>query len=375
MLNGKRIVFAAGGTGGHINPALAVAGEIRRRYPDCEILFIGTPVKMEAQLVPAAGFDFETIMISGFKREISPAGIKHNIKTLIYLLKSTSRVKKILSDFGPDLVIGFGGYVSGPVVRTAAKMKIPTAVHEQNAFPGVTNKALAKVVDAVMLSAGQAEKYLKPKNPPVITGLPIRGELLEADPAVSREELGIGAAPLILSMGGSLGAKAINDCMLEVIADRWRKNDCVFMHATGKGNCEAFREGLASKGVDVGAPNVIIREYIDDMARCLSAADLVICRSGASSISEFQALGKPSILIPYPYAAENHQYFNALVLSEKGAAIIIEEKDLTPALMMQKLDVLLESPGKLREMGMAASSLAVTDACDRIIDVLNKVIG
>ncbi|MBR2957675.1 MAG: undecaprenyldiphospho-muramoylpentapeptide beta-N-acetylglucosaminyltransferase [Clostridia bacterium] len=372
MLNGKKIIFAAGGTGGHINPALAVAGEVRRQYPDAKILFIGTAEKMEARLVPAAGYDFKTIQISGFNRVLNLNGIKQNIKTLSHLLKSSSQAKKIIREFSPDVVIGFGGYVSGPVVRAAAKLGIPTAIHEQNAFPGVTNKTLAKMVDAVMLTAEQAAQYMQPKNPVIVTGLPVRGELLEADRDISRAELGLDEKPLILSMGGSLGAKAINEAMLEVISNRWQANNCTFMHATGK-DCKDFPERLAQNGVDINAKNIIVRDYINDMHRCLAAADLVICRAGASSLSEFQALGKPSILIPYPFATENHQFHNAKALADKGAAIVIEEKDLTSAKLMQQIDTLLESPGKLDAMGRAAKSMAVTDAQARIVEVLGKI--
>ena len=372
MLNGKKIIFAAGGTGGHINPALAVAGEVRRQYPDAKILFIGTAEKMEARLVPAAGYDFKTIQISGFNRVLNLNGIKQNIKTLSHLLKSSSQAKKIIREFEPDVVIGFGGYVSGPVVRAAAKLGIPTAIHEQNAFPGVTNKTLAKMVDAVMLTAEQAAQYMQPKNPVIVTGLPVRGELLEADRDVSRAELGLDEKPLILSMGGSLGAKAINEAMLEVISNRWQANNCTFMHATGK-DCKDFPERLAKKNVDLNAKNIIVRDYINDMHRCLAAADLVICRAGASSLSEFQALGKPSILIPYPFATENHQFHNAKALADKGAAIVIEEKDLTSAKLMQQIDTLLESPGKLDSRGRAAKSMAVTDSQVRIVEVLGKL--
>ena len=372
MLNGKKIIFAAGGTGGHINPALAVAGEVRRQYPDAKILFIGTAEKMEARLVPAAGYDFKTIQISGFNRVLNLNGIKQNIKTLSHLLKSSSQAKKIIKEFAPDVVIGFGGYVSGPVVRAAAKLGIPTAIHEQNAFPGVTNKTLAKMVDAVMLTAEQAAQYMQPKNPVIVTGLPVRGELLEADRDISRAELGLDEKPLILSMGGSLGAKAINEAMLEVISNRWQANNCTFMHATGK-DCKDFPERLAQNGVDLNAKNIIVRDYINDMHRCLAAADLVICRAGASSLSEFQALGKPSILIPYPFATENHQFHNAKALADKGAAIVIEEKDLTSAKLMHQIDTLLESPGKLDSMGRAAKSMAVTDAQARIVEVLGKI--
>ena len=373
MLNGKNIIFAAGGTGGHINPALAVAGEIRKQYPEANILFIGTAEKMEARLVPAAGFDFKTIQISGFNRVLNLNGIKQNIKTLSHLLKSSSQAKKIIIEFNADVVIGFGGYVSGPVVRAAAKLGITTAIHEQNAFPGMTNKTLAKMVDAVMLTEESVAQYMQPKNPPVVTGLPVRGELLETDRDIARAELGLDDKPLILSMGGSLGAKAINESMLEVIANRTGKNDCWFMHATGK-DCKDFPERLAGKGVDLNNKHIIIRDYIDDMHRCLAAADLVICRAGASSLCEFQVMGKPSILIPYPFATENHQYHNAKALADKGAAILIEEKDLTSAVLMQHIDTLLETPDKLTNMGIAAKQMAVTDATERIVKVIENIV-
>ena len=373
MLNGKNIIFAAGGTGGHINPALAVAGEIRKQYPEANILFIGTAEKMEARLVPAAGFDFKTIQISGFNRVLNLNGIKQNIKTLSHLLKSSSQAKKIIKEFNADVVIGFGGYVSGPVVRAAAKLGITTAIHEQNAFPGMTNKTLAKMVDAVMLTEESVAQYMQPKNPPVVTGLPVRGELLETDRDIARAELGLDDKPLVLSMGGSLGAKAINESMLEVIANRIGKNDCWFMHATGK-DCKDFPERLAEKGVDLNNKHIIIRDYIDDMHRCLAAADLVICRAGASSLCEFQVMGKPSILIPYPFATENHQYHNAKSLADKGAAILIEEKDLTSAVLMQHIDTLLETPDKLTNMGIAAKQMAVTDAIERIVKVIENIV-
>ena len=373
MLNGKNIIFAAGGTGGHINPALAVAGEIRKQYPEANILFIGTAEKMEARLVPAAGFDFKTIQISGFNRVLNLNGIKQNIKTLSHLLKSSSQAKKIIKEFNADVVIGFGGYVSGPVVRAAAKLGIHTAIHEQNAFPGMTNKTLAKMVDAVMLTEESVAQYMQPKNPPVVTGLPVRGELLETDRDIARAELGLDDKPHILSMGGSLGAKAINESMLEVIANRTGKNDCWFMHATGK-DCKDFPERLAEKGVDLNNKHIIIRDYIDDMHRCLAAADLVICRAGASSLCEFQVMGKPSILIPYPFATENHQYHNAKALADKGAAILIEEKDLTSAVLMQHIDTLLETPDKLINMGIAAKQMAVTDATERIVKVIENIV-
>ena len=322
-----KILFAAGGTGGHINPALATAGEIRERYPDAEILFVGTKDKMEAKLVPAAGFDFTTIKISGFQRKLSIENIIRNLKTIFYLLFCTFSVKKILKKFKPDVVVGFGGYVSGPVVRTAAKMGIPTAIHEQNAYPGITNKTLAKIVDKVMLTAEEAEKYMQCKNPPAVTGLPVRGEMLRADRDFARAKLGIrDNQKLILSMGGSLGAMTINNAMVDLITDNYKNESLYFIHAMGQYGLWV-PDKLKENGVDMSAKNLELREYISDMDVCMPAADVVVCRAGASSLSELQALGKASILVPSPNVAENHQYHNAMALVNKGAALIVEEKD------------------------------------------------
>ena len=373
MLNGKKILFATGGTGGHINPALAVAGYIRENYPNAEILFVGTADRMEAQLVPAAGYDFKTIEIQGFSRELNFEGLKHNIKTVNLLFKSEGQAKKIIEDFKPDVVIGFGGYVSGPVLSVAARMGIPTAVHEQNAFPGVTNKNLAKKVDVVMLTAPEAEKLLKPKNPCVVTGLPIRGEIISANKEFARAEMKLDSRPLILSMGGSLGARAINEAVKYLILHRFEKKDCYYLHATGKAGASMIDD--IGKDVDLNAnPQIMLREYINDMDRCLAAADLVVCRAGASSLSEIQALGKPSILVPYPYAAENHQYYNAKTMSDRDAAILIEEKDFTGERLLSEVEKLFSKPERLKKMGENARAMAILDASQRITECVCKIV-
>lgn len=373
MLNGKKILFATGGTGGHINPALAVAGYIRENYPKAEILFVGTADRMEAQLVPTAGYDFKTIEIQGFSRELNFEGLKHNIKTVNLLFKSEGQAKKIIEDFKPDVVIGFGGYVSGPVLSVAARMGIPTAVHEQNAFPGVTNKNLAKKVDVVMLTAPEAEKLLKPKNPCVVTGLPIRGEIISANKEFARAEMKLDSRPLILSMGGSLGARAINEAVKYLILHRFEKKDCYYLHATGKAGASMIDD--IGKDVDLNANSqIMLREYINDMDRCLAAADLVVCRAGASSLSEIQALGKPSILVPYPYAAENHQYYNAKTMSDRDAAILIEEKDFTGERLLSEVEKLLSKPERLKKMGENARAMAILDASQRITECVCKIV-
>ncbi len=373
MLRGKRILIAAGGTGGHINPALGTAGYIKEKDPDAEILFVGTREKMEAKLVPAAGFNIEFIDIQGFYRSFKWEDIKHNIVTLSKLLRASSQAKKIIKKFKPDLVIGFGGYVSGPVLRMAAKMKIPTAIHEQNAFPGVTNKALAKKVDCVMLTSEKAGQYMKPKNKPVITGLPIRGDILTCDGEAAKRELDLGGLPLILSMGGSLGAKPVNDAVFGMILAKANDNDCVFLHATGKNETD-FSKRLEDEGIDLSEhKNIRITEYID-IPKCLPAADLVICRSGASTLSELQATGKASILIPSPYVAENHQYHNAMALVNNGAAYIIEEKDLTAQKLTETVNDLLAHREKLAETGKNARAMAVIDSTERIYNAVSKLV-
>ena len=370
-----KILFATGGTGGHINPALAVASKIREDYGDeAEILFVGTPDHMETRLVPNAGFDLKTIKISGFQRSPSPSAFIHNVKNLFRTLTSSSEAKKIIKEFDPDIVVGFGGYVSGPVLRKAHNMGIPIAIHEQNAFPGVTNRALAKYADVIMLTSLDAKERLEYLNEPVITGLPIRGELIKANRSECRETMNIpDEKPLVLSMGGSLGAIAINNAMCGVIANKKDDYDCVFLHAAGQ-NGKWVPDKLHELGVEFEERDDIdIREYIDDMHVCMPAADLVICRAGASSLYELRALGKPSILIPYPYATENHQYFNAMELVNNNAARIIEEKDLTADGLTEMINELISDPELLLEMSNNAKNMAILNATDLIIENIFRV--
>ncbi len=362
-----KALFAAGGTGGHVNPALSAAEELRRRFPDAEILFVGTKDKMEATLVPKAGFDFRSIDITGFERSFAPADIVSNLGTLRRLLFVTGQCKKIIREFQPDVAVGFGGYVSGPVIRTAHMMGIKTAIHEQNSFPGKTNIALSKYADAVMLTDLRAEKYMKSGVKPVQTGLPVREEILRCTREEARAALHIPAeTPVVLSTGGSLGAESVNRTMCEIFP-RFADRDICFIH--GYGRMGSFvPELLKEKGLRPDGEKLRISEYIYNMAECMAAADLVISRAGASSIAEIQAMGKAAVLIPYPYAAENHQYYNAKALEENHAAFLIEQKDLTPEKLEALIGRLLTEPETFRKIGRNARNMAVLDAKEKICD-------
>lgn len=370
-----RILFATGGTAGHINPALAVASYIRETQPDAEILFIGTSDHMESRLVPSAGFDFKTIEISGFRRSLSPKAIIHNIKTVLRLITSSSKSKKIIKEFAPDVVVGFGGYVSGPVLQSAVKLGIPTCIHEQNAFPGITNKTLAKQVDKVMLTVEDAKKHLDAKNEVIVTGLPVRGELLSADRDMARAELGIPDNKyLVLSFGGSLGARPLNEAMLDILLESAESGKYCHIHSVGTNGSE-FLEKFAQAGfVDGRKGTVEVRQYIDNMDVCMAAADLVIGRAGASSLSEIEAMGKASILIPSPYVAENHQFHNAMALVNRNAGFVLEEKDLTSATLNEKINNLLSDRSLLLETEKNAKAMAITDARERIASIILSLI-
>lgn len=371
-----KFLFATGGTAGHINPALAVASYIRDNYKDTEIMFIGTADHMESRLVPNAGFAFKTIEINGFKRSFSPKAIVANVKTVFKLVKSEQESKKIIRDFAPDVVIGFGGYVSGPVLQEAAKLHIPCCIHEQNAYPGITNKQLAKQVDRVMLTVEDAAKHLDCKNEPTVTGLPVRGELLNKSKKSARKELSVPDGKyLVLSFGGSLGAAPLNDSMFDILLRHADDGSVYHIHSVGTNGAE-YLDKFVEKGFERVSDTVVrkgtveVRKYIDNMDVCMAAADLVVGRAGASSLSEIEAMGKASILIPSPYVAENHQFHNAMALVNRNAARIIEEKNLTAESLSNMIDSLLSSQEQLFEIEKNAKSMAVLDSRERIADII-----
>lgn len=370
-----KILFACGGTAGHINPALAVAGYIREKNPEAEILFVGNKGGMEEKLVTQAGFEMKLITISGFQRSLSPKALKQNVLTVHRTFASSRESKRILEEFKPDICVGTGGYVSGPVLRTAAKMGIPTIIHEQNAYPGVANKMLAHSAKRVMLAVQAAEKYFDKSDKIVVTGNPVRSEIISADKAAARAELGLDERPVVLSFGGSLGAEQINRGVAALIARSGQDGRYQHIHGYGK-NGLWFPDLVREKGTDIEeCPNLDVREYIDNMATCMAAADVVISRAGAITLSEIQALGKPAILIPSPNVAENHQYHNAMALVNNRAAEIIEEKNLTEELVIEKVDSLLQNSEKLREYSANSRKMAIIDANERIYSIIRQIVG
>ena len=367
-----KIVFVAGGTGGHINPALAVAGALKEKYPDTKISFIGNRTGMEATLVPKAGYDFFPIDVAGFQRKISLNNIKRNAVAVYRMFKSSVQSEKLLEILKPDIVVGTGGYTCGPVLRKAAKMGIKTATHEQNAFPGVTTKTLCKYVDEVMVAMPDAIKRLPDDRNYIVTGNPVRQSIINTTKEEARKKLGLDMdKPMILSLGGSLGARAVNEAIADVLA--WHANSKKYyhFHAIGKYGVSWMPDLIREKGVDFEKlDNLRITEYIYDMDLCMAAADLVINRAGASTISELQVKGMPSILIPSPNVAENHQYYNAKTLADNNAAILIEEKDLTGESLINAIKSIIDDKEKLKQMGENAKKTAVFDANDRICDVI-----
>lgn len=366
-----RILLAGGGTGGHINPAIAIAQYFKSKSKDNVILFAGTPTGMEAKMVSDAGFDFSPIEIKGFRRSFVPSDISHNLKAVRLLLRSFSSAKSIIKKFNPDIVIGTGGYVSGPIVYMATKMHIKTAIHEQNAFPGATTRFLSDKVDIVLSAVLEAKARLKNTKKFVVVGNPVREKILMKSKQEARNELHLDDRPLIFSFGGSLGADALNILAADII--KWNSETKLFNHIHGYGRLgkEKFPALLKKLNVDLDESKTAqIRtfEYINNMDTCLAAADIVICRSGAITISELEATAKASILVPSPNVTANHQYHNAMVLKEKNACILIEEKDYDKDKLIEILEDLYNNKEKLKALSENASKLAILDTAKKIYD-------
>ena len=373
-----RVLLAGGGTAGHVNPALAIAEIIKEHYPEAEFCFAGNPEKIEAKLVPKAGYRFEPIQVEGFQRKINWTNIKRNCHAVSCLMKTGSRSKEIIKSFKPDLVIGTGGYVSGPILRTAAKMGIKTAIHEQNAFAGVTNKILSKLVDEVMMTVKEAQKYFPDAKHCTVTGLPVRNAFSTMSKAEAKAQLGFPENSVcVLSSGGSLGARVLNEHIVKLL--KWyQDNDIEVYHIHSYGTYQGYKDFVIKaegEGIKIkDNPHLIVKDYIN-MPLAMAACDLVITRCGAASLAELEAMGRCSVLIPSPMVAENHQYFNGMVLQNAGAGVVIEEKDLTDKLFIDTVKDFIENPDKIKECSENAAKLHIPDTNERIFKALEPLIS
>ncbi|MCX7715657.1 MAG: undecaprenyldiphospho-muramoylpentapeptide beta-N-acetylglucosaminyltransferase [Clostridia bacterium] len=363
-----RILFAGGGTGGHINPAISIANYIKQRDEKFEALFVGTESGLEKKLVPDAGYNIEYIDIKGFSRK----KLYKNIEVLIKLFRANRRCMEIIKKFNPDVVVCTGGYVSGPVAMAAKKLGVGAVIHEQNVYPGLTVKAAQKYVDYIAVSFDETIRHMKRADKCVVTGNPIRQEILSADSKKSREALGIGFdKPFVLIFGGSLGADKINDAVLHMLDRVTKEQRFYLMFGTGDRNFEKFSEGMAAEKI-MPTPEMKVLPYINNMHHAMAAADLVVSRSGAITVSEIASLGKPSILIPSPNVVRNHQEQNARELEKNGACVVIGENILTGDVLYNKIIELISDKEKLNLISAGVKKFAVADALERIYGLILK---
>ena len=360
-----RVIISGGGTGGHIFPAVSIANAIKAQRPDAKILFVGALGRMEMQRVPAAGYEIKGLPICGFDRK----NLLKNVKVLYKIWKSQRMAKQIIKDFQPQVAVGVGGYASGPTLNKAAAMGIPCLIQEQNSYAGVTNKLLAKKAEKICVAYEGMERFF-PAEKILLTGNPVRQALL--DTKISREDAvkSFGFDPAkktILLVGGSLGAKTINESVLQHL-DLVKSSDVQFIWQTGKYYSAAIAEQL--KGQDI--PNLKVTDFITDMGAAYKAADLVISRAGASSISEFCLIGKPVILVPSPNVAEDHQTKNALALSTKDAAIYVKDAE-APATLLALAIKTVNDDAKLKSLSEHVLKLALPDSANIIAQEVIKL--
>lgn len=362
------VLVSGGGTGGHIFPALSIANEVRRRHPEANILFVGAEGRMEMEKVPAAGYKIIGLPVSGFDRK----HLLRNIKVVARLLKSMNMARNILKDFKPDIAIGVGGYASGPMLKEAQKQGIPTLLQEQNSYAGVTNKLLAAKADRICVAYEGMERFF-PQDKIVLTGNPVRRNLLEcgATPEQARQAMGVDPnRKTILIIGGSLGARTINNAIISGLQQIGEASYNVqVLWQTGKIYDRQCREALEASGVK----NVSQMAFISNMDMAYRAADLVVSRAGASSISELQLLGKPAILVPSPNVAEDHQTKNAMALSTRDAAIMVTDADAS-ALLVDTMLKTVTDDALLTSLGDNVSKMALRDAAERIVDEVESII-
>ncbi len=370
-----KVVIAAAGTGGHINPGIAIANKIMEKEPDSTIIFIGTPRGLENDLVPRAGYELKTIDAYGINRKIN----LDNIKRLYKTTKSVGEAKKILKEFKPDVVIGTGGYICVSVGIAANRLKIPIVLHESNAFPGVAIKLLSKKAKAVLLGFEDAKTRLPKAKNVVVTGTPTKiksSKLTDEEKANLRSALMLkNELPLVLVFGGSQGARSINNAIIGIIENKLNKNYQIIW-AAGKGNFENIKQQLAEKNMDIdNIENAKIMPYIYNMQEVMETSDLVVSRSGAMTITEISNLAKPAIFIPFPFATENHQEYNARVLEKVGAAKIILDKNLNYKNLNDTIELMVENKEQLKEMGKKAGKIANTNVEENIYNEIRNILS
>ncbi len=367
----KKFIFAGGGTGGHIYPAIAIASGLKRKYPDSDILFIGTGKQLEKDIVEEAGFPLKIIHAKGFERKLSI----DTLRSLHQLILGAADSIKILKEEKPDLVIGTGGYTAGPVVFFASLMGIPCAIHEQNVIPGVTNKILSRFAKKIFISFPESANYF-PKNKVILAGNPVRPEITKGTRREALEKFGLSPnMPTVLSFGGSQGAMSLNNAIYYVIKTLIKSKEFQLIHVTGKNNYNKIMQSLMDDKIDLGsASHIVIKPYINDMENAYAAADLIISRAGALTIAELSACGKPAILIPLPSAANRHQDFNAALMEKNGAAIVIYEKDLTGEKLYKSICNIIFDKECLLKMSASSKKLARSNALDTILQEIEKLL-
>ena len=355
-----RVIISAGGTGGHIYPALAIINKIKEKEPDSEFLYIGTHNRMEKDIIPKKGIPYESIEIYGFNKK----NFFKNFKTLNCLFKAFKKTKKIIKEFKPDIVIGVGGYVTVPVIYSAKKLGIKTFLHEQNSLPGKSNKFLLKYADLIGVSFPSSLDLL-PKEKTILTGNPCSEDALKKEPA-DKKELGLSDnKKLVLIVMGSLGAGRVSNYLKEELSN-FKDKDYEILFITGKDSYEKVKEKKYPS-------NVKIIPFYEGLPSLMKKTDLMITRAGASTLSELIALKVPSIIIPSPFVANNHQYINAMDLVKKDAAIMIEEKDLTPNKLSAEVDNIINDDKKIEKMKKNLDKLAVKNSADIIYDNLKRI--
>lgn len=358
-----RILISGGGTGGHIFPALSIANALKRRL-DAEILFVGAEDRMEMEKVPAAGYEIKGLPVAGFDRK----HLLRNFGVLLKLRKSITMARDIVKEFKPDIAIGVGGYCSGPTLKAAQKAGVPTLLQEQNSYAGVTNKLLARKAEKICVAYEGLERFF-PADKIVLTGNPVRKDLLSVEytKEKAREKFGLNPKlPTVLVVGGSLGALTLNESLEAGIR---RLHDAGIQVIWQTGKYFGDRGANASKGLE----GIVVTKFISDMAAAYAAADLVVSRAGAGSISELELLGKPCILVPSPNVAEDHQTKNARALSDRGAAILIPDAEARERLVGDIIS-LLDDKGKLTSMSAAIREMALPDSDEKIVDEIVKII-